>query len=143
MQGFYIAGKTWHAEKFRFLRDGYELPINSRWIDLQPDSDFVLNQKGALWQMCMEDVRDCSFVLLYCGDPEEEQRGALVEAGAAMALGKRIYCINSCKSLKANYYSDVAFTHHALWTKLQATDLYKGALEALSLEMKRTFRRIA
>ena len=61
---YYTAGKVWHNEKFQALRSkGF--PVKARWIDLDNESDFVLNQKDELWKQCFEDVRDSDFVLLY------------------------------------------------------------------------------
>lgn len=128
---FYTAGKIWHAPKFRELRDSYGFVVNSRWIDLESDSDIVLNRKDELWTQCLEDVRSSSFVLLYSEEFGEEQRGALVELGMAFAFNKPVYAIGACKSLKANGISDVAFTHYPLFSWLQATDLVTGSIEAI------------
>lgn len=137
---FYCAGKIWHAPKFQMLRDTVGLPVQARWIDLSQDSDIVQNRKGDLWQQCYEDVRDSSFVLLYSEDQSEEQRGALVEVGMAYGMGKRVYAIGSCNSTKPNAISDVAFTHHHLWTWLDTDNLVKGAFYAMGLEMARQMK---
>ena len=71
MLTFYTAGKIWHAPKFQALRDEMMMPVKARWIDLDNDSDFVINRKDQLWNLCYEDVRDSDFVLLYCEDFEE------------------------------------------------------------------------
>lgn len=127
----YTAGKTWQAEKFRWLRDTVGFNVCARWIDLAPESEFVLNEKPKLWQMCMEDVARCDFVLLYSEEESEEQRGALVEIGAAMALNKPIYAIGKCRSIMPNGISDVAFTHHPLWNWVHDPEnLVKGAFYA-------------
>ena len=131
---FYVAGKIWHAPKFQFLRDTVGLNVKARWIDLQQDSDIVMNRKNDLWQQCYEDVRDSDFLLLYSEEQSEEQRGALVEVGMAFGMGKRVYAIGSCKSTKSNAISDVAFTHHHLWTWLDTDNLVKGAYYALGIE---------
>lgn len=138
---FYCAGKIWHAPKFQMLRDTVGLPVQARWIDLQQDSDIVQNRKGDLWQQCYEDVRDSSFVLLYSEDQSEEQRGALVEVGMAYGMGKRVYAIGSCNSTKPNAISDVAFTHHHLWTWLDTDNLVKGAFYAMGLEIARKSKK--
>jgi hypothetical protein len=117
------------------LRDTLGLPVQSRWIDLQQDSDIVTNRKGDLWQMCYEDVRDSDFLLLYSENQSEEQRGALVELGMAYGMGKRVYAIGSCNSIKPNAISDVAFTHHHLWKWLDTDNLVKGAYYALATEI--------
>jgi hypothetical protein len=131
---FYCAAKIWHAPKFRHLRDVAGLPVNARWIDLDALHPIVVSQKDILWQMCLEDVVQSDFLLLYCGDESEEQRGALVEVGMAFAAGKRVYAIGRCKSITPTAISDVAFTHHPLWTWLNTDNLVKGACYALALE---------
>lgn len=134
---FYTCGKIWHADKFRHLRDSVGLPVQSRWIDLGQDDPIVTDNKQLLWQMCYEDVRDSDFVLLYSEAESEEQRGALVEIGMAYGMGKPVYAIGRCRSLRANAISDVAFTHHHLWTWVEAESLVKGAFYAIGLEIGR------
>jgi nucleoside 2-deoxyribosyltransferase len=137
---FYVAAKIWHAPKFRQLRDELGFPVNARWIDLESDNPIVMYQKDILWQMCLEDVTQSDFLLLYCGDESEEQRGALVEIGMALAAGKPIYAIGHCKSIRPNSISDVAFTHHRLWTWLETDDLFQGTIQALAIELKKRVR---
>lgn len=132
---FYCASKIWHAGKFKMLRDTLGLPVQARWIDLDSDNPIVVSHKDQLWQMCYEDVRDSDFLLLYSGDTEEEQRGALVEIGMAFGMGKRVYAYGHCKSIRPNAISDVAFTHHHLWNWVDAENLVKAAYYALATEM--------
>ena len=134
MLTFYTAGKIWHAPKFQALRDEMMMPVKARWIDLENDSDFVINRKDQLWNLCYEDVRDSDFVLLYCEDFEEEQRGALVEIGMAYGFGKPVYAVGRCKTISPNEISDVAFTHFENWTWLNTDKLEIGAMMAMSME---------
>ena len=127
MPKIYTAGKIWHADKFKFLRDNLGFNINARWVDYESDSDIVLNRKADLWQHCYEDVRDCDAVLLYAEEHNEEQRGALVEIGMAYGMGKPVYAVGACKSVKPNQISDVAFTHHHLWRWMDDDDLVNAA----------------
>ena len=130
---FYTAGKVWHNSKFQALRaEGFG--GKARWIDLDNDSDFVLNQKDKLWNLCFEDVRDADFVLFYAEDFNEEQRGALVEIGMAYGFGKTVYAVGRCKTVAPNEISDVAFTHFANWHWLPTNDLREGAEMALRIE---------
>lgn len=138
---FYTAGKIWHAPKFQHLRDTLGLPVQARWIDLDNDSDFVQNRKGDLWQLCLEDVTNSDFVLLYSEDFEEEQRGALVEIGMAYGAGIPVYAVGRCKSISPNGISDVAFTHHPLWTWLNTDDLLMGTMLAMNLHHNRYLAR--
>jgi len=108
MTTFYTAGKVWHQTKFQNLRDTLGFPVKARWIDLTDDCDIVQNHKDKLWTLCFEDVRDSDFVLLYCEDMNEEQRGALVELGMAYGFGKSVYAVGTCKTIQPNKISDVA-----------------------------------
>lgn len=123
----YTAGKIWHANTFRMLRDDLSFNINARWIDYASDSDIVQNKKDKLWQHCYEDVRDCDAVLLYAKEQEEEQRGALVEIGMAFGMGKPVFAVGKCVSIMPNAISDVAFTHHKLWRWMADKDIVTAA----------------
>ena len=133
---FYTAGKVWHNSKFQALRaEGFG--VKARWIDLDNDSDFVLNRKDQLWNLCFEDVRDSDFVLFYAEDFNEEQRGALVEIGMAYGFGKPVYAVGKCKTVAPNEISDVAFTHFSNWHWLPTRDLREGAEMALRIEERK------
>ena len=130
------AGKIWHAPKFQYLRDVLGYDVNARWIDLEDSNWIVRKRKDILWQICYEDVRDCDFVLLYCEDMSEEQRGALVEIGMAYAFGKPVYAVGTCKTIQPNKISDVAFTHFEGFHWLPESDLLKGFRMAEKMHLK-------
>ena len=132
----YTAGKIWHAPKFQYLRDVLGYDVNARWIDLEDSNWSVRKRKDILWQICFEDVRDCDFVLLYCEDISEEQRGALVEIGMAYAFGKPVYAVGTCKTIQPNKISDVAFTHFEGFHWLPESDLLKGFRMAEKMHLK-------
>ena len=132
----YTAGKIWHAPKFQYLRDVLGYDVNARWIDLDDNNWIVRKRKAILWQICYEDVRDCDFVLLYCEDMSEEQRGALVEIGMAYAFGKPVYAVGTCKTIQPNKISDVAFTHFEGFHWLPESDLLKGFRMAEKMHLK-------
>ena len=132
----YTAGKIWHAPKFQYLRDVLGYDVNARWIDHEDSNWIVRKRKDILWQICYEDVRDCDFVLLYCEDMSEEQRGALVEIGMAYAFGKPVYAVGTCKTIQPNKISDVAFTHFEGFHWLPESDLLKGFRMAEKMHLK-------
>ena len=132
----YTAGKIWHAPKFQYLRDVLGYDVNARWIDLEDNNWIVRKRKDLLWQICYEDVRDCDFVLLYCEDMSEEQRGALVEIGMAYAFQKPVYAVGTCKTIQPNKISDVAFTHFEGFHWLPESDLLKGFRMAEKMHLK-------
>ena len=114
----YAAGKIWYAPIFRKLRKDFN--INSRWIDLDQDSEIVRKRKDILWQQCLEDSTSADIMIIWSGNPEDEQRGVLVEMGQALAAGKFVYLINSGASFEANDGSDAAYTHHPRFVKIEA-----------------------
>ena len=132
----YTAGKIWHAPKFQYLRDVLGYDVNARWIDLEDSNWIVRKRKDLLWQICYEDVRDCDFLLLYCEDMSEEQRGALVEIGMAYAFGKPVYAVGTCRTIQPNKISDVAFTHFEGFHWLPESDLLKGFRMAEKMHLK-------
>ena len=132
----YTAGKIWHAPKFQYLRDVLGYDVNARWIDLEDSNWIVRKRKDILWQICYEDVRDCDFVLLYCEDMSEEQRGALVEIGMAYGFDKPVYAVGTCKTIQPNKISDVAFTHFEGFHWLPESDLLKGFRMAEKMHLK-------
>ena len=145
MTTFYTAGKVWHQTKFQDLRDNLGFPVQARWIDCTDDCDIVKYHKDQLWIMCYEDVRDSDFVLLYCEDQNEEQRGALVELGMAYGFGKSVYAVGSCKTIKPCKISDVAFTHYPKFHWLPTNDLIEGANMALRIHKNKMdfFKEVA
>lgn len=126
----YAAAKVWHAPKLQELRDKHGYPIISRWIDLDDNNPIVTSNKRLLWEICLEDVKSCDVLVLYCDDYREVHKGTIMECGHAMALGKPIYCIGKAQTFVASKESDVAFTHHPLWHWTNEKMLYAGFAEA-------------
>ena len=50
----YTAGKVWHQDKFKDLRDNKNYNVKARWIDLKDEDDIVQNHKDELWKLCYE-----------------------------------------------------------------------------------------
>jgi len=111
----YTASKIWHAPLWQSLRDSELFTVTARWIDYCDGDHPIVDDKPTLWQHCLEDVTSADAVILYCGAPDEQQRGAVMEAGHAIGQGKPVYCVNTCETFQACETSDVAFTHHKLW----------------------------
>ena len=80
----------------------------STWIDeSEPGqtSDFT-----SLASRCIAEASRADYVLLYC-EPGEVLKGALIEAGAALASGKRVLCVGTCSNLSP------VLRHHPLWSE--------------------------
>jgi hypothetical protein len=119
-RGIYIASKTKHAERWRFLRDKIGEPIISTWIDeAGPGESADLHD---LWQRCITEASGCRVLVVY-REPEDVLKGAWVEVGAALASGVPVYAVGLDEFTIAQFRgithfpdmkSAIAATRHAL-----------------------------
>lgn len=101
----YIASKTCHAPRWRYIRDnGHE--IISTWIDEAGEGQSP--DYSDLATRCIREAVAADVTLLYC-EPGEVLKGALVEVGAALAAGKEVRCIGECESVSR------VFRKHPNW----------------------------
>lgn len=85
----YIASKAKHWRRWQEFRAN-GLPIISTWID-EGDTGATTDFPD-LWQRCVSEAASATAVVLYC-EPGEVLKGALVEIGAAMAMGVPVYAV--------------------------------------------------
>lgn len=88
----YVASRASIPERaamWRRLRQA-GVPINSTWIDQDGEGD---SNYGTLWPTIIEEIRACTALILYVELGDLPLKGAFVEVGAALALGKRVYCV--------------------------------------------------
>ena len=115
---FYVASKVKHAPLWRSMRaKGYA--ITSTWIDEAGEgqtSDYT-----ELAERCLQDIKAADFLLLYC-KPGQLLKGALIEAGMALALGKEVRCVGNCHTISR------VFKSHPLWTR------HRNILSAVNAE---------
>ena len=101
----YTASKTTHAEKWRRLRArGHD--IISTWIDEAGEGQSA--DYAELAQRCIDEAAAADITILYC-QPGEILKGALLEAGAALAAGKEVRCVGDCESISR------VFRKHPRW----------------------------
>ncbi len=107
----YIASKTKHAPTWRLLREGLRGSnnwINSSWIDEAGEGQSA--DYKDLARRCLSEIASANFVILYC-ESDELLKGALIEAGVALAYGKEVRCVGDCGSLSR------VFRKHPLWSE--------------------------
>lgn len=102
----YTASKTTHAHLWQALRSS-GVPITATWIDEAGEGQTA--SYAELADRCIREVAQADAVLLYCA-PGEILKGALIEVGAALALGKPVLCVGDCPSLSR------VFKAHPLWS---------------------------
>ena len=100
----YTASKTTHADKWRALRREHD--VTASWIDAATEGQSA--DCSELAAQCITDIECADFLLLYC-EPGELLKGALIEAGIALAFGKEVRCVGKCASLSR------VFNQHPLW----------------------------
>lgn len=93
----YTASKLHHATKWRELRAAWpEVEFTASWplIDVremaESDQDISLCVQG--WIGNLDDVTRSDVVLVYA-EPADHLRGALVEAGMALSLGRKVIVV--------------------------------------------------
>lgn len=89
-RGIYIASKTKHADRWRFLRDKVGEPIISTWIDeagVGETEDF-----SDLWRRCILEASTAELLIIY-RERDDVLKGGWVELGAALASGVPVFAV--------------------------------------------------
>jgi hypothetical protein len=89
-RGIYIASKTKHADRWRFLRDHVGEPIISTWIDEAGQGES--GDLADLWRRCIDEASRARILILY-REPEEVLKGGWIELGAALASGVTVFAV--------------------------------------------------
>jgi hypothetical protein len=91
----YVASKAKHAVWWQALRAA-GVPIVASWIDApfnHDGSELSADEWREHWEKCCREASEADIVLMFaCA--EERQNGALIEAGAALGAGKRVYLVS-------------------------------------------------
>ncbi|NNU70397.1 hypothetical protein G9X67_34670 [Rhizobium sp. WYCCWR 11152] len=89
-KGIYIASKTKHAQRWRFLRDYIGEPIISTWIYEAGAGES--GDLADLWRRCILEASTAQLLILY-REPDEVLKGAWIELGAALASGVPVFAV--------------------------------------------------
>ena len=88
--GIYIASKTVHASRWRYLRDNGLMPIVSTWIDEAGAGESQSLED--LWRRCILESATAEVLVIY-REHGEILKGAFVELGAALAAGVPVLAV--------------------------------------------------
>ena len=89
-RGIYIASKTQHAHRWRYLRDTISYPVISTWIDEAGGGE--TGDWGDLWDRCISEAASAAALIVY-REEDETLKGAWVEVGAALAAGVPVFAV--------------------------------------------------
>src|SRR5262245_56241039 len=76
------------GEMWRRIRDQGIVNITSSWID--EDGPGETADMSELWWRISEEIASSDKLVLYAGPDDFPLKGALIEAGIALGLGKRV-----------------------------------------------------
>lgn len=89
----YTASKLKHAKMWRGLREERpDIAFTARWPDIEGKVEDSAENAVAFWTHDIADVRRADAVLVYA-EADEHLRGALIEAGVALGLGKQVVVV--------------------------------------------------
>jgi hypothetical protein len=100
----YPASKAKHSHWWRALRAA-GVPINASWITWEgntTDAKPSVDQWSRHWVTCIEEASTAD-VCLFVANEGETACGQLLEAGAALAAGKRVFVVSDY---------EFTFAHH-------------------------------
>ena len=113
----YVASKVRHAARWRALRS-IGVRINSTWIDEARAGESP--SLPDLWRRRIVEAATARAVLVYA-EPGEVLKGALVEVGASLAAGNRVYAVGVTKA------------EHGSWVEHPSVTVCGSIEEALKL----------
>lgn len=96
----YVASRASVPERpamWRALRDGQGWRINASWIDEAGEGETV--DLGELWARIEGEIRACDGLILYAEPGDFPLKGALVEAGIAIGMGRPVAVVLSDPSI--------------------------------------------
>jgi hypothetical protein len=83
------------------------LPIEASWIDWSLNTPGERTPSPAEWRVhwdrCIEEAAAADVTLLFAMSTTEQQKGALLECGAALASGKQVFVVST---------QEWSFRHH-------------------------------
>jgi hypothetical protein len=96
----YIASKTKYAFIWKRLRQcGFN--IKSTWID-EADIGQTKDFKD-LAERCINEIKECKYLILYNPYKKDIMTGALIEVGIAIAFNKIIICVGDGSKLGTTF----------------------------------------
>ena len=136
----YASSKYYHGKLWQEWRNkGF--PIISTWIDLPPKSPKspTPTQIGQdHWPVWLEQAKTCTDLILYIKPGDRNHTGCLLEIGAALSGGARVWQIGQSDTFKTLMGSPADFTKHPDWRIVSSLEAAFGRImkqETAELEL--------
>ena len=85
----YVASKLKYADELLAMRKKFlNIHFTDRWSLMHGKVEDDHEQAGHFWQDDFDDIARAEYVVVWAPSAEDKLRGALVEAGIGIALGK-------------------------------------------------------
>lgn len=127
----YGASTLHQAVIWQGLRDVIEWSKVVRWTARWPAflaldiKDQAAANAQLFWQHDQTDIEQSELVMLYA-EESDELRGALVEAGMALGMGKRVLCVGKNRGFSTWQYHPRVFRTETLAQALNWLRLYQA-----------------
>lgn len=121
MLKIYLASKLYHREyAIKLILENPDVCFTNRWQYMEGIPDEAKYAK-VFWQLDQSDIILADYLIVYA-KKEDKLRGALIEAGIALGLGKTVFTVGE--------HSDYGtWKHHPLvigvWSVEEALDYLK------------------
>lgn len=87
----YVASKLKYADELLAMRKRFlNIHFTDRWSLMQGKVEDDHEQAAHFWQDDFDDIARAEYVIIWAPSSEDKLRGALVEAGIGIALGKKL-----------------------------------------------------
>lgn len=114
--GIYIASRAsfpQHPANWRKLRDVEGWNVNCTWIDEAGAGE--TDDFSELWLRIESEIRDAERLILYVEPEDFPLKGALIEAGMALAMGTPVYIVAKGVTIeKPNFRPIGSWVNHPL-----------------------------
>lgn len=111
MAKVYFASKMHHAEKWRDLYS--HVHLSCRWPFLEPFVEPSPENARKFWLDDFTDIENCDVLVCYA-EEDEKLRGALVEVGIALGLGKIVYLVGDHPDFGTWRYHRLVYNYETL-----------------------------
>lgn len=123
-EGIYVASRVHHAQMWKRLR--LEYPIVSTWIDEAGPGE--TKDFDDLWERIRKEIASARAFVLYAVAQDFPLKGALIEAGMAVALEKPVYVALEGVELEPRSMRPIgSWVLHSLVRRFESLDDALGA----------------